>query len=172
VKKISLVFTLAVILAAELAYTQESWIIPMDSPYYKQAEELFLNNWKTPPYEEMPLVADELKAGLSDINKETKDEIEAAKARDLNDKIKLPYKNLAPILEFGLNFKFDNETGKMHYIYKGQGKYDNGGTTPTLPPYNLVSYPGAPERFLDYKQMYQTQSTPSLITLGLIAQKW
>ncbi len=171
-KKISLLFILAIILTGELSYPEESWIIPMDSPYYKQAEELFLNSGRNAPYEEMPLVADELKAGLSDINKESQDEIEAAKARDLNDKIKLPFKNLAPILEFGLNFGFNNETGRMNFIYKPQGKYDNGGTTPTIPPYNLVTHPGAPERFLDYKQIYQTQAVPSLITTGLIAQKW
>src|SRR3989304_4767307 len=83
-------------------FAQEAWLIPLDSPLYREAEELFINAGVVPPYEELPLAAEELKSQLLGLVAGTEETEDLMAIYDLNDAIRLPFGNIAPILELGL----------------------------------------------------------------------
>jgi hypothetical protein len=129
--------------------SQQSWILPLDSPLYKQVEELFLTQGKVPPLEETPVIADELKNHLDCLVERSQNRQIIERAGKIKKDLVLPFPHLSPILELGLSAGFNSETNRDHYIESSAAR---GG------------------QFLDYMSMYEINEIPPIAKFGFIAQ--
>ncbi|MBN1696629.1 MAG: hypothetical protein JW881_03855 [Spirochaetales bacterium] len=133
-------------------YSQNSWILPIDSECYKRAEELFINSWYVPPLDETPVIAGDLILNLNQLaekrgNSFIKSEIDAITAG-----ITLPvFGFFTPIVETAFCAAFDSEPGRLREIDTN----DNKSMT---------------ARVVDFTYFYDIESIPSFLTIGFIAQ--
>ena len=148
---------LALLVFALPAIAQESWVVPVGDDLYRQAEEVFLERWQVPPFDEQPLIADDLNRHLTRLKDAAGAEEDPAPGREapyddidsLLPALALPFSPISPILQAGISAGFNSETGMEHYI---------------------ASNAGSDGRFLDYLSLYEANSEPSLLKIGFIAQ--
>jgi hypothetical protein len=138
-------------------YSQESWLIPVDSPLYREAEEIFINAGVVPPYEELPLAAEDLKSQLQNIveNTDILEQVQEIKA--FNERIKLPFPVFSPLVEMGLSAGINTETGRFQYI-----PLKDGGLT--------TNDPDNGRKEVNYTPYYDAASVPSILKVGFIMQ--
>ncbi len=158
-KKKIIFYTIIFFCVLLTSFFGESWLIPLDSLMYKQAEELFICAGMVPPLEELPLVADELKAGLNNLAKISADPVIVERANELNADIALPFPVFSPLLELG--FSAQSESEKLRHLIV-TSVYDHTNTPPT--------YVGSDRDILDFTAMYEINELPSVIKAGFIAQ--
>lgn len=135
--------------------SEESWILPLGSTYYTQAEELFLNHGMVPWFEEKPLITDELIRQLSFFMSKTRTTLPAEKAKAIINNLTLPFPFVSPILETALHAAYNSETDREHYI----STYDLDGDNT-----------GPDKQILDFRSLYDINEIPSILTIGFIAR--
>ncbi len=145
----ALLLILSLLFIAFGAFSQQSWILPLDSPLYQEVEELFIIQRMIPPLEETPLIADDLKFRLDHLIEKSRRVSAARKAEQIKEELVLPFRYISPILELGLSLGLNTETGRDHYIESNAGR---GG------------------EFLDYMSMYEINQIPQIAKFGFIAQ--
>ncbi len=157
-------FFFAVIVAASVN-AQESWLVPLGDPLYREAEELFLNEGVVPPYEELPLSAEELKDHLKRLTGKTDNENQKKSIQTLSDSLKLTFGAFSPIVSFGLSAYFNNETNRFSNITL----YD--GQPPEAPP-SVNQHDGIDNGLsvYNFEPFYAADSLPSLLNAGFIVQ--
>jgi len=138
---------------ALLLYSEESWIIPLESLIYRRAEELFICAGQVPLLEETPVIAEELKNQLLQLGENDQDAEIVEQINELNAEIILPYPVISPIVELGFSAGLNSEKGRYHFI----------------PTYDFVDL--EPDKdILDFSYMYEINELPSVIKAGFIAQ--
>jgi hypothetical protein len=130
--------------------SQESWIVPLDSDAYDRAEELFIDEWRVLPFDEMPVAADELRAGLSGLLDRAEDAETVEKCRKLLSELALPFEHISPILETAFFAAFNLEPGRRRVIETGD---------------DTVRDP-----FLDFTYLYDANEAPPLLLAGFNLQ--
>lgn len=137
------------------SFSEESWILPLGSSYYNQAEELFLNEGMVPPLEEKPLVADELIRLLNELKSKTRASLLSEKVNAIIENLTLPFPLFSPVLESGLYAGYNSETDREHYIQT----YDLDGEET-----------GPDKKILDFRSLYDINEIPSMLKIGFITQ--
>jgi hypothetical protein len=141
-------------------FSQQAWIIPLDSLIYRRAEELFICEGQVPLLEETPVIAQELKNELARLRNETQDIEIIQKLNELDADIVLPFPVISPIVELGFSAGLNSETGRRHMIPTAVYNHED------LPP----TYDGPDRSILDFTSMYEINELPSVIKAGFIVQ--
>ncbi len=129
----------------------QAWIVPLDSPVYRQVEELYITRGRVPPLEETPIIAEDLRNRLDRLAGASRRAETVEWARSIKSDLVLPFPFISPILELGLSVYLSTETDRAHTIESDAAR---GG------------------EFLDYMSMYQINRLPSMATFGFVAQTW
>jgi hypothetical protein len=153
----ALMFLTVVILQA-----QESWLLPIDSPLYREAEELFLCQGVVPPYEELPLAAEELRERLRALAQKAGDEEQVKVLNAMIDRIVLPFPVVSPIIETALSGFYNSEPGRFSNVIL----YD--GRSPDLSNSNNHDSLDNGLPIYDYTPFYEANNMPSLLKAGVI----
>ncbi len=135
-KRIFILILLFLIGISPIAFTQESWVIPMDDLLYRRTEEIFLYRGFVPPFEETPLIADDLRERIKSLIDRSESGEIVGRAGALLSEIHLPFAHISPILELGLGLGVNSETDRKHRIN---------------------SKAGIDHRFLDYLSLYELE---------------
>jgi hypothetical protein len=143
-----------------ILFCDQSWIIPLDSFIYRRAEELFICEGYVPVFEELPMIADELKSALSELAADCQQPETAEQAEALNAEIMLPMPVISPLVELGFSAGLNSETGRKHTI--PTSVYDHS----LIPP----AYVGQDKSMLDFEYMYEINKLPSIIKAGLTVE--
>lgn len=148
----------------KLAFAQESWLLLIDDPLYRQAEELFICNGVVPPYEELPLTAENLKSELLNLISRIDDSSQLMNLYDLVERLKLSFGNIKPLVELGLASGINTETDRFAQIPTYWGGEDNwvSGIGDNEPD------DGRPLR--NFIPFYDVLALPKLASLGFILQ--
>ena len=123
----------------------ESWLLGLDDPAYRRAEELFLANRMLPPFEDTPVAAEELRRALEALL-DRSDPSGIPQARTLLEELRQPVLPLTPIVKSGLR------------LYTGSDQE-------LIKLYN----PNTDHDIYDYLPFYALHDMPALLTLGFIA---
>jgi hypothetical protein len=145
---------------ALLSFSEEAWIIPLDSLIYRKAEELFICAGRVPLFEETPVIAEELKYGLVQLRDGTQDAAIIQQINELDADIVLPFPVISPIVELGFSAGLNSEIGREHKITTSV--YDHS----TVPP----TYVEPDKSILDFNYMYEINELPSVIKAGFLVQ--
>ncbi len=141
-------------------FSQESWLIPIGDPLYKKAEELFISAGVVPPYEELPLAAEELKIKLAQISGKSDDLSLNAGIQSLNESIKLAFGAFTPITTLAVSGYYNNETSRFQNIpLMG---FNNSTTLFDIADDGPLLFSASP--------FYESARLPSLLTAGFIVQ--
>jgi hypothetical protein len=162
-KKLALI--VLALLAAPPVCAQESWLIPIGDPVYQEAEELFLNEGVVPPYEELPLAAEELKTRLAQLAGKSSDPQKKTEIQSLNDRLKLIFGAFTPITAFAFAAYFNDETDRFRSVTLYDGRSPEGP-----PPANQHDGLDSILRVYNYLPFYESSALPSLLTAGFIVQ--
>ncbi|MBN2531845.1 MAG: hypothetical protein JXB88_03080 [Spirochaetales bacterium] len=154
-KKGVFLFILLLFLASFSVFSEESLIVPIESPWYTQAEELFLYEGIVPPLEEKPCIADELIRQLNGLKSGNQSTVLSEKVNAIIENLALPFPFFSPILESGFQAGFNSETDREHFIQT----YDLEGDET-----------GPDKKILDFRSLYDINEIPSILTLGFITQ--
>lgn len=101
---------------AGLLAAQEAWQIPVDSPLYRQAEELFISAGVVPPYESLPLAAEDLKSQLLGLVGMIEDNKTLMALYDFTDSLTLAFGSVEPIADLGLSAGVNTEPDRYRTI--------------------------------------------------------
>jgi hypothetical protein len=129
---------------------QESWIVPFDSDVYEELDELYINEWRVAPLDEMPMVADDLRTAIARIVDNSSDDATVSRGVSLLDELRLPMEPVSPILETSLFTAYNSEEGRRRLI----------STTDT----------SMSLKILDFTYLYDVDRIPPLVSTGFIAQ--
>jgi hypothetical protein len=123
----------------------ESWLLTPDDPAYRRAEEIFLANRMLPPFEDIPVTAEELRLALEALL-DRPDPAGVPRIRALLNELRQPLAPLSPIVKSGLQ------------LYTGSDEE-------LIMPYN----PNGDHDIYDYLPFYALHDMPALLSLGFIA---
>jgi hypothetical protein len=123
----------------------ESWLLGLDDPAYRRAEELFLANRMLPPFEDTPVVAEDLRLALEALLG-LPAPAQAPGIRALLDELRQPLSPVSPIVKSGLR------------VYAGSDEE-------LIQTYN----PNGDHNIYDYLPFYELHDMPALLSLGFIA---
>lgn len=141
-----------ILLCSVTGTAQESWLIPVDDPVYKQAEEFFITEGAVSPFEMLPMPAEELKEALEKLGKKTNDMEKVSRIRALNETVAMPFPFISPILELGISAFLNTQTdryGRIPLLEGIDGVLDDDGL-----------------KMYHYPVYYETASLPSMLTAG------
>jgi len=124
---------------------EEPWLLSLDDPAYRQAEELFLVNRVLPPFEDIPVTAEELRLALQNLL-DLPDPAETPRIRTLLDELRQPLAPVSPIVKSGLR-AYAGSDEELIKLYNPNGDHD----------------------IYDYLPFYALHDMPALLTLGFIA---
>ncbi len=145
-------FLLTIFMIQFLAFlhSEESWIIPMESSYYRLAEELFINEWRIPQFDESPIIADDLRNQVKSLLSDTVTQDTIMGGQTILQDLKLPFEHISPIVETAFFTAYNSESGRLRTIDTND---------PSLP------YP-----IIDFTYFYDINKIPPLLTAGFTAQ--
>jgi hypothetical protein len=149
-KKILITILIINALSASL-FCEESWVLPLESDNYRRAEELFLNSWYVPPFDETPVIAEDLIRHLNQLTAKPGGDVFSNETDSILENIKLPFFGfIAPIVETAFCAGYNSEQGRLRKI--DTGDYSQNA------------------RIVDFSYYYDINRIPPLLTLGFIAQ--
>jgi hypothetical protein len=151
---------------------QDTWTIPLDgdlpTPLYRQAEEVFLNAWEVPPFEDLPVLSSALREDLAALSNQERAAPVLDSLREVDSALHLRFYPIAPVLELGASLAYQGND-EMYRMIPTQDYIK--GSDPLNP--NDIDVSGSWDKgrsFLDFMSLYEIQRYPAIMKLGVIGQ--